>query len=129
MRFSFASEYLRRYLAGNHIHVRKRHIGIGDNGICHMRASVFKPDTLRLATLDQDFIDLRTQVDFPAHFGNEVNQTFDDGAGPTHSIVHTPLPLQVVNHGINGGRIKGITPHQQGVERETLPEEIVFHKL
>ena len=108
-------------------------IGEGHVGVRHDRIGLHtlagcQADTLRATVRNEDFSDLLLIMEAAAHVFNQLHQGVDDGARAAHRVMHTPLPLQIMDHRIDGRGVEGISAHQQRVEGETLPQEIILHE-
>lgn len=109
--------------------VGEGHIRVGNDGIGRVEAAVLEAKPLGDAVFDDDFVHFGIEVDFAAEIFDQVGERLHDGAGAAHSVVHPPLPLEVMYHGVDRSGVERITANQKRVEREAAAKEVILDKL
>ena len=62
------------------------------------------------------------QLDFDSVPLHQVAERMRDRAGAAHREMHAILPLEIVDQGIDAGRVEGIAPDEEWLDRKRLPE-------
>ena len=76
------------------------------------------------AVFDKEFVDGRVEAEFSTQIFQEFDEGLDEGAGATHGKMNAPFALKVVDHGVDGGGLKGVAADEKRMEGEDFAEAL-----
>ena len=101
-------------------------ICIGHDHVCAKGFAGAESDAGGGTVFDEEFLDGGVESELATEVLEEFDEGLNKGAGPAHSKVHAPLAFEVVNHRVDGGGLKRIATHEEGMEGEDFTKALVF---
>ena len=92
------------FIGESYIRVRYYYIGI-------QLFSVFKENAYCFAILYKNFFYFSLKVELSTLFLNKFFESTYNGSGSSHCIMHSPFSFKIVDHCIDRGSVKRISPH------------------
>ena len=99
-------------------------VGIGDDHVSAQGFARAEPDTCGSTVFDEKFVHGRVEANFAAKILKKFDQGLDQGSGSTHCEVNAPFSLQIVNHGVDGGRLERIATDEKRMEGEDFTKAL-----
>jgi len=99
-------------------------VGIGDDNVSAKGFARAEPDSRRRPIFDEKFVHGRVEANFATKILKKFDQGLDQGSGSTHSEVNAPFPLEIVNHGVDGGGLERIATDEKRMKREDLTQAL-----
>jgi len=96
------------------------HVGVGDN---HLGAEGFpgaKADAGCGVVFHEELVNGGVQAKLPAEILEEFDEGLHEGTRSPHGKVHAPLPLEIVDHGVDGGGLERIPADEERMKGEYL---------
>jgi len=101
-------------------------IGVGDHDLGAENFAGAEADAGGGTVFNEKFLDRRIEAELAAEILEQFDEGLDEGAGSAHGEVHPPFAFEIVDHGVNGGGLKGIPADEERMEGKHLAQALVF---
>lgn len=109
---------------GNFFLIEISDVSIGDDDVGAKRFARAEPDSRRRPVFHQKFVHGGVEANFAAKILKKFDQGLDQGSGSAHCEVNAPFPLQIVDHGVDGGGLERIATDEKRMEGEDFTKAL-----